>query len=184
MLSTEIVSDIQNNFCAQHVLVLPMFCKKKSFWQRFTCTQLLIKKLINFPDYIFSVFSFLGQISARICLHQPLQGVYSGREPYRLHGHFLRIWSHVMSTGTFQSLDYRRPNTLALKPTDVSFFWSKPSIRDGVLRSGMLLYLHHINFKIFFHLAKFDNFKDEKISDFKTVSVSQRKNLLDWKLVV
>ena len=54
-----------------------------------------------------------------------------------------------------------------------------PSIRDGVLRSGMLLYLHHIDFKIFFHPAKFDNFKDEKISDFKTVSVSQRKNLLD-----
>ena len=36
MLCTEIVSDIQNNFCTQHVL--PMFCKKKSFWQRFTCT--------------------------------------------------------------------------------------------------------------------------------------------------
>ena len=34
MLYTEIVSDIQNNFCTQHVL--PMFCKKKSFWQRFT----------------------------------------------------------------------------------------------------------------------------------------------------
>ena len=27
MLYTEIVSDIQNNFCAQHVL--PMFCKKE-----------------------------------------------------------------------------------------------------------------------------------------------------------
>ena len=53
-----------------------------------------------------------------------------------------------------------------------------PSIRDGVLRSGMLLYLHHINFKIFFHPAKLDNIKDEKISEFKTVSVSQRKNLL------
>ena len=35
MLFTEIVSDIQNNFCTQHVL--PMFCKK-SFWQRSTCT--------------------------------------------------------------------------------------------------------------------------------------------------
>ena len=34
--------------------------------------------------------------------------------------------------------------------------------------SGMLLYLHHRNSKIFFHPAKFDNFKDEKISDFKT----------------
>ena len=30
----EIVSDIQNNLCTQHVL--PMFCKNKSFWQRFT----------------------------------------------------------------------------------------------------------------------------------------------------
>ena len=29
MLCTEIVSDIQNNYCTQHVL--PMFCKKKSF---------------------------------------------------------------------------------------------------------------------------------------------------------
>ena len=29
MLCTEIVSDIQNNFCTQHTL--PMFCKKKSF---------------------------------------------------------------------------------------------------------------------------------------------------------
>ena len=55
---------------------------------------------------------------------------------------------------------------------------SQPSIRNGVLRSGTLLYLHHINFKIFFHPAKFGNFKDEKISEFKTVSVSQRKNLL------
>ena len=27
-------------FCTQHVL--PMFCKKKSFWQRFTCTEILL----------------------------------------------------------------------------------------------------------------------------------------------
>ena len=52
-----------------------------------------------------------------------------------------------------------------------------PSIRDGVLRSGMLLYLHHMNFKIFFHPAKFDNFKDETISDYKTVSVPQSQIL-------
>ena len=31
MLCTEIVFDIQNNFCTQHVL--PKFCKRKSFWQ-------------------------------------------------------------------------------------------------------------------------------------------------------
>ena len=29
MMRTEIVSDIQSNYCTQHVL--PMFCKKKSF---------------------------------------------------------------------------------------------------------------------------------------------------------
>ena len=37
MLCTEIVSYIQNNFCTQHFL--PVFCKKKSFWQRFICTK-------------------------------------------------------------------------------------------------------------------------------------------------
>ena len=37
-----------------------------------------------------------------------------------------------------------------------------PSIRNRVLCSGMLLYLHHRNSKLFFHPAKFDNFKDEK----------------------
>ena len=35
MLCTEIDFDIQNNLCTQHVL--PMFCKNKSLWQRFTC---------------------------------------------------------------------------------------------------------------------------------------------------
>ena len=38
MLCTEIVFDIPNNFCTQHVL--PMFCKKKIFWQRSTCTYI------------------------------------------------------------------------------------------------------------------------------------------------
>ena len=58
------------------------------------------------------------------------------------------------------------------------------SIDNWVPHSGMLLYLHLRDYKIFFHPAKFDNLKAEKISDFKTVSVSQSKNLLDWKLVV
>ena len=63
-------------------------------------------------------------------------------------------------------------------------YWWRLSIHNWVPHSGMLLYLHLRDFKIFFHPAKFDNFKDEKISDFKTVSVSQSKNLLDSKLVV
>ena len=62
LLCTEIAFDIQNNFCMQYVL--PMFCKKKSFWQRFTCISYIlgfimqslvsfwsfqIKKNLNFP---------------------------------------------------------------------------------------------------------------------------------------
>ena len=35
MMCTEFFFDIQNNLCTQHAL--PMFCKNKSFWQRFTC---------------------------------------------------------------------------------------------------------------------------------------------------
>ena len=42
MLCTEIDFDIQNNLCTQHVI--PMFCKNKSFWQRFNCISLSTKK--------------------------------------------------------------------------------------------------------------------------------------------
>ena len=59
MLCTEIVFDIQNNFCTQHVL--PIFCKKKCSWQRFTCTKvfflflqwsLLNAKINNIPTML------------------------------------------------------------------------------------------------------------------------------------
>ena len=42
----------------------------------------------------------------------------------------------------------------------------------------MLLYRHHRNSKLFFHPAKFDNIKDEKISDYKTVHMSYTKQKL------
>jgi hypothetical protein len=45
MLCTEVVFDIQNKFCTQHVL--PIFCKKKSFWQRFTCTYISETSLLQ-----------------------------------------------------------------------------------------------------------------------------------------
>ena len=34
---------------------------------------------------------------------------------------------------------------------------------------------------LYFHPAEFENFKDEKMPEYKTVSVAQSKNLLDWK---
>ena len=53
------------------------------------------------------------------------------------------------------------------------------SIRNRILYSGM----HLINFKIFFHPAKFDNFKDETISDYRTVSVPQSQILAGLKIL-
>ena len=45
----------------------------------------------------------------------------------------------------------------------------------------MLLYLHLINSKIFFHPAKFDNFKMRQFSDYETVSVPQSQILAGLK---
>ena len=57
MLWTEIVFDIQNNFCTKHVL--PMFCKKKSFCQRFTFKRCIIflKNLIDLCFVVFQLFN-------------------------------------------------------------------------------------------------------------------------------
>ena len=43
----------------------------------------------------------------------------------------------------------------------------------------LMRYLLTAIWRLYFHPAKFDNFKDEKMSDNKTVSVAQSKNLLD-----
>ena len=43
------------------------------------------------------------------------------------------------------------------------------------------MYLHLINFRIFFCPAKFDKFKDETMSEYKTVSVSQSQILVGLK---
>ena len=53
------------------------------------------------------------------------------------------------------------------------FLCQSLSIGNWALYSRMLLYLHHRNSKLYFHPAKFDKFKDEKISDDQTVSGAQ-----------
>jgi hypothetical protein len=40
-------------------------------------------------------------------------------------------------------------------------------------------YLLNAVWRLYFHPAKFENFKDEKMSDYKNVSFAQSKNLLD-----
>ena len=50
--------------------------------------------------------------------------------------------------------------------------------KSWMVRSGTKCRQRSAIRRLFFHPAKFDNVKDEKISDYKTVSVAQSKNLL------
>ena len=71
----------------------------------------------------------------------------------------------------------------------LTFFFSffvctlyKPSLNELFntdYRESSIGTMHHRNSKLFFHPAKVDSSKDKKISDYKPVSVSQSKNLLD-----
>ena len=69
MLCTEILSDIQNNFCTQHVL--PMFCKKKSFWQIFTCN---LRFLVYILVLLFVLLWFLVDLTVHFyyCITLPI----------------------------------------------------------------------------------------------------------------
>ena len=121
----------------------------------------------------------------------PVEKWQPGDDPWVVHAQFypgcsfIRVLkgdqyiASVQLEQTSTSESQRPTSSSTVSTSFAAFKVQNPSIRDGVLRSGMLLYLHHRDSKIYFHPAKFDNFKDEKISDFKTVSVSQRKNLLD-----
>ena len=80
MMCTEIVSDIQNNFCTQHVL--PMFCKKRSFWQRFTCIRPCIwidPLVLNRPSSISActfIFQQFWRLLAYFYLWCPIQWLW------------------------------------------------------------------------------------------------------------
>ena len=57
LLCTEIVFDIQNNLCTQDVI--PMFCKNKSFWQRFAFIRVQTwQPQKYFNDWIWHLFFF------------------------------------------------------------------------------------------------------------------------------
>ena len=69
MLCTVIVSDIKNNFCTQ--LFVPMFCKKKSLWQRFTCSiKMGTKALMVTSEVIIRKYSRLCQGNCTYMNHQ------------------------------------------------------------------------------------------------------------------
>ena len=59
------------------------------------------------------------------------------------------------------------------------FFMAKIQIKTE--KCLLMKYLLTTIWRLYFHPAKVDNFKDEKMSDDKIVSVAQSKNFLDWK---
>ena len=90
MLCTEIDFDIQNNLCTQHVL--PMFCKNKSFQQRFTCTN-KINVIVSQAGFLMYEFICLSQKY----VNSSLQGCTMNDEfyPCRLL-HFLAKFSNFV----------------------------------------------------------------------------------------
>ena len=60
----------------------------------------------------------------------------------------------------------------------LSDLWTKSKI------CHKLCHASNIEFFPYIYPAKFDNFKDDKISDYKTVSAAQSKNFLYSKLLV
>ena len=75
MLCTEIVSDIQKFFFTLHVL--PMSAKKKSFWQRFTCTGHLRKEDKDENDENNSILKTISPFAAGIAEGLLLLSVYN-----------------------------------------------------------------------------------------------------------
>ena len=59
-MCTEIVSDIQNNFCTQYDLPM-LICKKKSFLQRFTCTEVRNPEICSGPLVGWTPFHFAAR---------------------------------------------------------------------------------------------------------------------------
>ena len=72
MLCTEIVSDIQNKFCTEHVL--PMFFKKKSFWERFTCNSSTVHNDHDIGNIILKIKKTLEIEMWKICRLQSPNG--------------------------------------------------------------------------------------------------------------
>ena len=120
-----------------------------SVWKRFQETSQYFNSFKSFRQFLFPFF-----LSVYLCTRND----------------FFRI----LKKTSFQLLSTR--NIYEIWLWRIGFCLS---IGNWALCSRMLLYLHHRNSKLFFHPAKFDIFKDEKISDYKTASVPESKNLLD-----
>ena len=83
----EIVSDIQNNFFTQHVL--PIFCKKKSLCQRFTCKRQLLRPFHS--KYLTKLVIFLNKEASSDAL-QPGKSFKSLHSWYIL-GRSQNLWT-------------------------------------------------------------------------------------------
>ena len=101
---------IQNNFCTQYVL--PMFCKKKSFWQRFTCMYYVVhidtvRKSRNITGQNrFKIFLICDANNAKFNLSSistTYQKICDLSCPVHIFG-FRTVWVHLFFCNTVYSL--------------------------------------------------------------------------------
>ena len=107
MWCTKIVFYIQNNFCTtKHAL--PMFCKKRSFWQRFTC--ILIKILISPSHWLDSNFGMflcikMAEEKRRFSVQTQTNYIKSQTPEVRLAQHEIYFsWNLFVLCSTFFSI--------------------------------------------------------------------------------
>ena len=110
MLCTKIVLNVRNNFCTQHVLprfelgifmywtcdVVVSWCKKKRFWQIFTCTYL-------FPWDFLEVSELKPFPVIRSLLEKWIKYSITLQSYYRLFSEFF-FWKILSNSTTMRSL--------------------------------------------------------------------------------
>ena len=96
---------------------------------------------------------------------------------------YVRWWIDHLAVKHLWNIWLYQSNALGIKVALLFFFNDEFLCTYPNQNREVILYEVSLSaiWRLYFHPAKFDNFKDEKMSDYKTVSVTQSKNLLDWK---
>ena len=134
MLCTKIVSGVQNNFWSQHVL--PMFCKKKSFWQRFACMKFIFKSCqiflgignevwsVNCPHFLTEFLAgFLAITVWRFSLDSPCPRVCRRDEILLLLSREVQVWTRQRIVHDLQSSLFSMRDIFTIFTVQIRIQW-------------------------------------------------------------
>ena len=127
MLCTEIDLYLQNILCTQHVL--PMFCKNKSFWQRFTFivppkmnTLVGLIRITNFASATTVVFILvMAVMQEQIWEKNPMQNILSSVQLIFLSLMALLVYIDSIGTVSFCWREYGELSALHTDATSIMY---------------------------------------------------------------